>query len=411
MPPNAPTTRVVIKVMGNLASRLRCIASFALVARALGAPTLDVYWPHDGSEAFETSALFAGTPPTTGCDAVFRWVDVHAWDDARSESTGVSLDDKMPYLRGDYAYSTFKLRRVFQATAPTCYTAMCVNELYEGYAFVLDLYIPDFEPQYKALLAAFEPTATVTTQVQLLRQQHGLATSPAVMGLYDDCANELTVTQLLALLAEHFEGGLTHAVVVTGDSDRYSAFAESNQVLIQNVATGQTLAAWEAQWIQLELLRMTNEFHGSVRCPATAYVTETAYCDEDNGPTNDTIVTPSPQLVSSFARCEEGDLVTAPSPCPAPAPVPPVCPAPAPVPLPAPAPAPTPAPSPCPCPPMPYAAPRAPYKTLKSVHRRPCASPPPPLPPVVCVPPPCASPPSSPPPCLNGLWYPPPAPS
>lgn len=132
---------------------------------------------------------------------------------------------------------------------------------------MLDLYIPDFEPQYMALLAAFEPTATVTTQVQLLRQQHGLTTSPAVMGLYDDCANNFTVTQLLALLAEHLEGGLTHAVVVTGDSDRYSAYAESSQVLIQSVVTGQTLAAWEAQWIQLELLRMTDEFHGSVTVP------------------------------------------------------------------------------------------------------------------------------------------------
>ena len=31
--------------------------AFALVTRALGAPTLDVYWPQDGTEAFDPSAL------------------------------------------------------------------------------------------------------------------------------------------------------------------------------------------------------------------------------------------------------------------------------------------------------------------------------------------------------------------
>lgn len=297
--------RVVVKPDGNLASRLRCIASFAVVADALGV-VLEVYWPtHDGSR-FDPGTLFSKTPSTKGSQPVFRWVDVHAWDTARDRDDARRLEEDLPYLGGVYRYSAYKVRTLFTvpfatpppgsapAAPPTfCYTARCTRELSERYQFVLDLHVPGFAEVYRRHLRDFVPqVCPVLKEVEDLRRAHGMHTCGSILGIYDACNRGAPKETTTPLFLERLQDHLDHqshavAVVVTDDPERYAAFANDDRVMIRegeaDDAPAGTLGArttetFQAQWVNLHLLQYAHMFYGGIRCPSATYVADIPFC-------------------------------------------------------------------------------------------------------------------------------------
>jgi uncharacterized membrane protein YgcG len=125
--PAVPPPIFVIKPTGNLASRIRCISSFALVAREMGV-LLKVYWPTADNTPFVPEDLFQMTPPavfsgddhppttatpTNTPQPLFEWASVHTWDAARCRTDSLHLERIVPYIGGDYRYEAFNVRSLF----------------------------------------------------------------------------------------------------------------------------------------------------------------------------------------------------------------------------------------------------------------------------------------------------------
>ncbi len=311
----SPPPQFIIKPDGDLASRLRCIASFAVVAKAMGV-VLQVYWPTDTDSLFEPTSLFSSLPSTTGPSRVFEWVSVHTWDTARDRDDSVHLEQEIPYLRGNYLYSTYKIRSLFTtaeavtdpnafvpigSTRPTtfCYTARCTREWSERNAFVLALHVPLFQEEYVQVLRKWVPRVTTVLQtVETVRRSNGLHTCGALLGVYDACETggdrETATLEFISLVEDHLDNvNNCKAIVVTDDISQYATYENDDRVVIlpraPRVATdGASVEVLEAQWVQVQLLQYAHSFHGGVRCPATLYVAEFPFCGDDSSTTTST---------------------------------------------------------------------------------------------------------------------------
>ena len=156
-----PAQMVAIKPVGGLASRLRCIASFGVIADHFRVP-LHVCWgASNGFEKIDIDALFDALPTNV------RLLDASSWGTLRGGSVRqvVQLDAYVSYLKKDYRYANYQLQELFQTRKSWRITAECVRDLQKLYGGVLHRFIPQFGSKYTDKLHAFTPCAAVRTMV------------------------------------------------------------------------------------------------------------------------------------------------------------------------------------------------------------------------------------------------------
>lgn len=190
MPTDFPPTVVAVKPVGGLASRLKCLASFAVLAEYFGV-TLHVCWTaSDGFEAVAWDALFAPPPFPV------EWIDTPRWQALRSDPTTVALEKHVTYLLTDYKYPFFDLRPLLQTRRPQRLTAACNRELGGVYGDVLHRAIPTFATRMRAYWTAFAPSADVHAIVATQVRTWSTPTT-------DDTTDDTTETPAAHVLGIH----------------------------------------------------------------------------------------------------------------------------------------------------------------------------------------------------------------
>ena len=156
-----PAQMVAIKPIGGLGARLKCIASFGVIADHFRVP-LHVCWgASNGFEKIDVDELFDALPTNV------RILDASSWGALRGGSVRqvVQLDAYVSYLKKDYRYSNYQLQELFQTRKPWRITAECVRDLQKLYGGVLHRFIPQFGSKYTEKLHAFTPCADVRSMV------------------------------------------------------------------------------------------------------------------------------------------------------------------------------------------------------------------------------------------------------
>ena len=151
-----PARMVAIKPIGGLGSRMKCIASFAVIAQHFGVP-LYVYWNVSaGFEKIECNELFEKIPDNV------RLLAPNSWNLLRG-STGrvIKLDERISYLTRNYMFSDYRLEELFHTRKPFRLTAECNRDLQKLYGSILHQFIPQFNAKYLQKLVTFEPIAVV----------------------------------------------------------------------------------------------------------------------------------------------------------------------------------------------------------------------------------------------------------
>lgn len=159
-PPSFPPRMVAIKPIGGLASRLKCIASFGVIAAHFRVP-LHVCWNESvGFEQIELERLFDALPTDTKLLPVCDWTRLRG-----SEAHVIPLERYISYLNSDYRYSFYKLEELFRTRKPYRITAECCRDLQKLFGGVLNRFIPGFHQAYVDRLHAFRPCAEVRERV------------------------------------------------------------------------------------------------------------------------------------------------------------------------------------------------------------------------------------------------------
>ena len=151
-----PPRSVVIKPVGGLGSRMKCVASFGAIAKHFDVP-LHVFWDTSvGFEKIECGDLFETLP------ANVQLIDHHSWSVIRAHrGRVVRLDERISYLTQNYKYADYKLDELFTTRKPFHLTAECNRDLQKLYGNVLRRFIPDFNTTYLHHLSCFKPVADV----------------------------------------------------------------------------------------------------------------------------------------------------------------------------------------------------------------------------------------------------------
>lgn len=221
MPPPFPPTVFAIRPLGGLGSRLRCIASFGVLAQHFGVPLRVCWTASAGFEEIELDQLFDALP--RGME-IMKEAD---WKLLRTVSNGVHLDKHISYLSRDYKYSFFKLEHLFQTRKPLRVTAECARDLQQLYGAVLHRFIPNFRSAYFAWWREFVPCVAVRECVGAEVAQWDAATS--VVGVHvrrnDALQSPLahkysrpTVEEVDTRIGAHLESGRT-VFLATDDAD------------------------------------------------------------------------------------------------------------------------------------------------------------------------------------------------
>lgn len=151
-----PPRSVVIKPVGGLGSRMKCMASFGAIAKHFDVP-LHVFWDTSvGFEKIKCSDLFETLP------ANVLLIDRHSWIVIRAhQGRVVKLDERISYLTQNYKYADYKLEELFTTRKLFHLTAECNRDLQKLYGNVLRRFIPDFTTTYLHHLSSFKPVADV----------------------------------------------------------------------------------------------------------------------------------------------------------------------------------------------------------------------------------------------------------
>ena len=162
-PPAVPPTEfppavVAIRPVGGLASRLKCIASFAVLAGHFGVP-LHVCWgPSPSFEDVAWSTLFDADAPLP---FAVEWLDAAQWQALRATKGVLKLEAFVSYLLTDYKHPFTDLKPIFQTRRPQRLTAECNRELSSVYSGVLNGVVPGFTAKLREYWGAFVPALGV----------------------------------------------------------------------------------------------------------------------------------------------------------------------------------------------------------------------------------------------------------
>lgn len=152
-----PESMVVIRPVGGLSSRMKCIASFGAIAEYFHVP-LYVFWTHSaGFEKIEFDALF----DTNALSSTIQFIDDSSWNRLSKEKRVIQLDKHISHLVNDYKFSSFKLDHLFQTRKPFRMLATCNRDLQYMFSSVLYGYIPQFKASYTHILHSFEPAMPI----------------------------------------------------------------------------------------------------------------------------------------------------------------------------------------------------------------------------------------------------------
>ena len=165
-----PSSMVAIRPIGGLGSRMKCIASFSIIATHFQIP-LHVYW--------DTSAGFEKIDYTDLFDNVSKnlvFIDKVSWNILRNqEKRTVKLDEKITYLCKNYMYSDYPLQHFFLTRKPFRMTATCNRDLQKLFSRVLHQFIPTFTTQYTEYVRSFQPHPDIRKIVACGVQEWGSA--------------------------------------------------------------------------------------------------------------------------------------------------------------------------------------------------------------------------------------------
>ena len=162
-PPAVPPTEfppavVAIRPVGGLASRLKCIASFAVLAGHFGVP-LHVCWgPSPSFEDVAWSTLFDADAPLP---FAVEWLDAAQWQALRATKGVLKLEAFVSYLLTDYKHPFTDLKPIFQTRRPQRLTAECNRDLSSVYSGVLNGVVPGFTAKLREYWGAFVPALGV----------------------------------------------------------------------------------------------------------------------------------------------------------------------------------------------------------------------------------------------------------
>ena len=157
-PKDFPPAVVAIRPVGGLASRLKCIASFAVLAGHFGVP-LHVCWgPSASFEDVAWSTLFDADAPLP---FAVEWLDAAQWQALRATKGVLKLEAFVSYLLTDYKHPFTDLKPIFQTRRPQRLTAECNRELSSVYSGVLNRAVPGFTAKLREYWGAFVPALGV----------------------------------------------------------------------------------------------------------------------------------------------------------------------------------------------------------------------------------------------------------
>lgn len=157
-PMGFPPAVVAIRPVGGLASRLKCIASFAVLAGHFGVP-LHVCWgPSPSFEDVAWSTLFDSDAPLP---FAVEWLDAAQWQALRATKGVLKLEAFVSYLLTDYKHPFTDLKPIFQTRRPQRLTAECNRELSSVYSGVLHGVVPGFTANLREYWGAFVPALGV----------------------------------------------------------------------------------------------------------------------------------------------------------------------------------------------------------------------------------------------------------
>ena len=238
-----PSRIVAIKPIGGLGSRMKCIASFAVIAEHFGVP-LYVYWTVSaGFEKIEYNELFDTTPDNV------KLFDAHSWNLLRglgSTERVIKLDERISYLTRNYMYSSYKLDELFLTRKPFRLTAECNRDLQKLYKPTLQRFIARFQTFYHQNLNAFEPVSMVKKLVAHEVRAWGEA-GTNVLGIHlrrNDALQSRVSTKYLspsdkdvfAMVDAHIGASSptsNRVFLATDDPDTFDAFAEKYKDNVQ----------------------------------------------------------------------------------------------------------------------------------------------------------------------------------
>ena len=157
-PKDFPPAVVAIRPVGGLASRLKCIASFAVLAGHFGVP-LHVCWgPSASFEDVAWSTLFDADAPLP---FAVEWLDAAQWQALRATKGVLKLEAFVSYLLTDYKHPFTDLKPIFQTRRPQRLTAECNRELSSVYSGVLNSAVQGFTTKLREYWGAFVPALGV----------------------------------------------------------------------------------------------------------------------------------------------------------------------------------------------------------------------------------------------------------
>lgn len=176
-----PPAVVAIRPVGGLASRLKCIASFAVLAGHFGVP-LHVCW--GPSASFEDVAWPALFDADASLPFAIEWLDAAQWQALRATKGVLKLETFVSYLLTDYKHPFTDLKPIFQTRRPQRLTAECNRELSSVYSGVLNGVVPGFTAKLREYWGAFVPAVGVREVVSAEVGGWAAAGATDVLGIH-----------------------------------------------------------------------------------------------------------------------------------------------------------------------------------------------------------------------------------
>jgi len=204
-----PHRMLAIQPMGGLACRMKCIASFSVVAKYMHLPLYVSWETSAGFEPIAVSVLFEAVPTNVVL------IDEPSWTRLRTKVPSAYLERVIPYLKTRVVgvKTNFSLAKtVFNNRLRMRYTAQCAYEL-SGYSLAdCTSIIPDFEKQMQDHLAMFVPIEPIR---RIVRSEVAAWSTPAV-GVHvrrDDIAQSSRLAQYYSKTDDHFRAEVRDALL------------------------------------------------------------------------------------------------------------------------------------------------------------------------------------------------------
>lgn len=176
---DVPAKLVAIRPIGGLASRLKCIASFAVLAQHWQCPYY-VYWSNSPSfEDVSWETLFEQELPFT-----VEWIDEAKWTSIRTTKDTIKLESFIPYLSENYRQPFTDIKPLFQTRRPQKITAECNRELSTVYSSQLSYIIRGFHASMKQYWGSFNPAQGIREIIGTQIRQWNLAGATDVLGIH-----------------------------------------------------------------------------------------------------------------------------------------------------------------------------------------------------------------------------------